>query len=342
MIDQLKTADLLLWGAGFWIDMKEEKMKPEKKNKLLCGLFAFLFTVGWLLPQRVVAAVKEISVTKAEYNVTISDVPAGMDSEDIYAKFNSASMKPENYELSFFDDYDSEVVLEEALKKSGDSIDNYEKLAMDVQLYEKDSDDEFYPVKQNYAMTVIMPIPFDFEGMEADVRLLMVNNSGKTEEVTKELVQMNDMMYFKFNLKQFTKYAFVIDTDTYEKYLNGDFEEPEEEPEEEPTPTAVPTKVPTKAPTPTPAPTKTPTKTPTKAPTAAPTKTPTKVPTKTPDKTPTKTPAKTPTPVPAKNQGSGKDKTPQTGDNYRPGTAAGLSIGAGIALVVILNYWKKK
>ena len=156
-------------------------MKMNKKLTSFCKILAFTVVMtNCSLTQTVLAAPKEISVTKEEYNVPVEEAPVGMNAEDIYAKFNRSNMDVDKYQLWFFDDYDSQAALEDALKKSGDNIDNYEKLAMDVLLYEEDSSDgEYYPVTQNYPMTVIMPVPSEFEGMERDLKLLMVNKSGK-------------------------------------------------------------------------------------------------------------------------------------------------------------------
>ena len=319
-------------------------MKMNKKLTSFCKILAFTVVMtNCSLTQTVLAAPKEISVTKEEYNVPVEEAPVGMNAEDIYAKFNRSNMDVDKYQLWFFDDYDSQAALEDALKKSGDNIDNYEKLAMDVLLYEEDSSDgEYYPVTQNYPMTVIIPVPSEFEGMERDLKLLMVNKSGKTEEVSKELVAIDSIPYFQFTITQFTKYAFVINTDTYEKYLYGEFEDLEEDPDEDLEEDPDPTPTPTKAPTPTP--TKAPTPTPTKAPTPTPTKAPAPTPTKMPAPTPTKAPSntKTPTKTPSKPSTPNKDKTPQTGDSYYPARAAGISIFAGAGLVLIIKYLKKK
>lgn len=300
------------------------------------------------------AAVEKLTVSEKEYNLTVEDVPDGVDSK-AYAKLHDASLDADEFILSLFDGYDAMIEMEDALEAAGEDLAKLDFLAMDITLYQRDEEGDYYPVEDMGGITLICPVPETYLEEADDLQITAVNAGGKLERISSALVSVQGVTCVKFDLSKAEVYAFLVKQGG--KLTSGTM----------PTATPVPAKTPVK--TPTPAPTKAPEKTPTPAPTKAPEKTPTPKPTQaaTPTPKPTKAPEKTPTAAPtqperqnaaASGNSSGKtaaanptnapakpvkDKTPQTGDDFSRGSYLAL-LGAGAAAFggILFIYYKKK
>lgn len=311
------------------------------KSKKTLGMILCAILAGMLAPM----SVKAESVNKSEYNLSIESTPTGL--EKTYAKLHDSSLKAENFTLSMFDGYDAMIVVEDALESASEDLNKIEYLAMEVTLYEKDEEDDYYPVEERCGMTVICPVPEEMQTSAAEVQIIAVDNDGKIYRIPRTLTDVDGARCMKFDLADFPYFAFVLKT-------NGQFTagivptatpipdvilQPTKKPTATPKPTSTPSKAPTKAPTPTvkntPAPTKAAVK-----PTTAPGKTESGKATPTPKAQSQKTPTKA---VTASNSNSSsnqanRDKTPQTGDDFdRTGYA--MMVGTASVVLIGLLYW---
>lgn len=223
-------------------------MKINKKLSgiLVSAVLALTILLGSV--QTVFAAPKSITVDENEYNVNIEDYPSGIN--DIYAKFNTKRNDTDTYMLSFYDDTESKELMEAAFLKSGDNANKYEMLAMDIALYQEDSEGDYYIVPTAIEMTIICEVPSDFEGVEDKVKIFARTTSGGIETIPYTLVSVDDVICMQFTLKRFTQYAFAVTLADIDAYENQEYDDE--------TVTAAPTKAPAN-----PSPSKTPTKAPT-------------------------------------------------------------------------------
>lgn len=297
------------------------KMFTKFKTAGLAFLTAAVIVVSGL--EYVPAAITPITVDENEYNVYVEEMPGSVST--VYAKFNSKRSNVDTYLLSMYDDYESEEIIEAALKKSGDDIENYEILCMDINLYQEDAESDYYPVTSNIDMTIISEVPSEFAELESKVKIFAVNSTGKIDNIAYTLVDVDGYICMQFTIKRFTQYAFALSLKDIEAYENEQYGYDEEGDDfddvdgEDITPTEAPTKAPTKAPT------------------AAPTQAP----------SPTKAPAPTTKPSSTTNQGnvnngttSGKDSVPQTGEETGNGGIV-TTAAAGLLLAATFVYIKK-
>lgn len=329
--------------------MKDQRNEAaNRKAGFAAGLAAavVLCSVGNVMPAD---AAETLTVSSKEYNLTVEDLPEGVDKA--YAKFHDESLNAGNYILSLFDGYDAMIAMEEALIAAGEDLAFIEYQAIEATVYEMDEEGDYYPLDEMKGITLICPLPESFAKNADRVQVTAVDAAGALCRIDSKIVKVDQKECVMFDLSVFTTYALLYKSSG--TLTSG----------KHPTPTPVPTKAAEK--TPTAAPTKTAEKTPTPAPTKTAGKTPTAAPTKTAEKTPTPkpkaalkesvTPApakaadKTPTKEPAKAGAvaSGtsasstvqRDKTPQTGDSFSAGrylamlaaggTLAGLSVWLG-------------
>ncbi len=283
-----------------------------------------------------VGAAETVRVSGQEYNLTVEDLPDGV--ERAYAKFHDGTLDAGNYMLSLFDGYDAMIQMEEALTAAGEDISDIEYQAFEATVYEMDEDEDYYPLDGMQGITLICPLPEGFAENSGKVQITAVDANGALCRVDSKIVQANGQDCVMFDLSVFTTYAFLYKSSG--ALTSG----------KHPTPTPVLAKA---TPTPTPRPTQAAEKTPTPRPTQAAEKTPTPRPTQAAGKTPTpklsqaaeKTPTKAPAKAGAASGGSSaaatapqRDKTPQTGDSFTPDryfamlAAGGMLVGLGFFL----------
>lgn len=225
-----------------------------KKNRTGAAfLIAVSLLFGSLLPVERALAAEKITVSEKEYDLVVKDVPEGVESK-IYAKLHDKSLNAEEYLLSLFDGYDAMIKMENALEAQGEDISKLDYLAMDVTLYQKDEEGDYYPVEDRCGITLICPVPEEYFEEAEELQITAVNTSGKLERIPSSLVSVKGVTCIKFDLSKAKVYAFLVKQGG--KLTSGVM----------PTPTPVPEKTPApanpagnKADVTTPAPEKTPT-----------------------------------------------------------------------------------
>lgn len=306
------------------------------KKKAAVIMLSAVLTAGTVFSSAMTAsAAQTITVSESEYNLTVEDYPSFTSEWDsVYSKMNNTS-STSKYALSLFDDWTSTESMMEAFDKSGNKVDMDNIIAMDVILYQLDSDDEYYPVESSIDVTVICPIPDQFYDSADKVQLYQLTAAGKLSKASFTQVSVNGVTCAKFTVRENSNYAFVL-TDSYVV--------PEKE--QAATPTPVPTKQPQA----------------TKAPTAAPTKAPAHV-----EATPAPRPqssgsqsstqsvqngtaAQNNSATQNQSSASGStasgsrpvDHTPQTGDTAPVGLWTGGVVISGAAMIAAIWWLKKK
>lgn len=301
----------------------------KKCSKWIAGMLCAICLAGSVQ----VSAAEKKNVSKTEYSLPVEDVPQSVEGT-VYAKLHNTS-DASGYLLSLFESYDALVQIQDTLKDAGESLSGIEYLAVEVMLYERDSEGDYYPTDGKEAMTILCPVPESLKSQADKLQMISISQSGGLERISSELVTVSGVKYVQFDAYSEKTYAFLVkESGTLTSGVA-------------PTATPVPTKVPeaTVTPVPTKKPEATVTPKPTKAPEATVTPAPTKkaetttapVPTKTPEATVVPKPTKAPTPTvkpPAGNSSGStpsgeKDKTPQTGDGFsKEGNQLLLVIGA--------------
>ncbi len=276
-----------------------------------------------------VGAAQTVDVSSKEYDLSVEDLPEGV--EKAYAKFHDGSLSADGYMLSLFDGYDAMIAIEEALTAAGEELADLEYQAFEATVYEKDEEGDYYPLDGMQGITLICPLPEGFVENAGQVQVTAVDSKGALCRISSKIVKAGGKDCAMFDLSVFTTYAFVYKSSG--TLTAG----------KQPTPTPAAAK-PTQAPKPTNKPDSTVTKAPTKTPEkpAAPTSTPQKPEETKPEKKPTPVPTKAPAKAGATagssssaTASSSRDKTPQTGDDFQAGryfaalAAGGMLVGLG-------------
>lgn len=226
-----------------------------KKNRTGAAfLIAVSLLFGSLLPVERALAVEKITVSEKEYDLVVKDVPEGVESK-IYAKLHDKSLNAEEYLLSLFDGYDAMIKMENALEAQGEDISKLDYLAMDVTLYQKDEEGDYYPVEDRCGITLICPVPEEYFEEAEELQITAVNTSGKLERIPSSLVSVKGVTCIKFDLSKAKVYAFLVKQGG--KLTSGVMLTPTPVPEKTPAPanssgdkTDVTTPAPEKTPTP--------------------------------------------------------------------------------------------
>ncbi len=292
-------------------------------------------------------AAEKLNVSAKEYSLPVESLPQSVEGK-VYAKLHDTKKDAADYQLALYDSYDALIGVENALKQAGEKVEDIEYLAVEVALYESDGAGDYYPAEAVQAMSVICPVPEELADDAKRLQMVAVSSTGKLERIDSELVTVNGTECVKFDAYSEKVYAFLVkEGGTLTSGIKVT-----------PTPTPKPTVKPTATPKPTvtPEPTKKAEKKPTA--TTAPEKKPTVTPKPTraagntvnADKKSTPTPKPEKTTAPTKKPAAAapqKDKTPQTGDDFRVDGAivmllAGAVICAGSVIISKRSVREKK
>ncbi|MBQ9118467.1 MAG: hypothetical protein IJY09_00215 [Lachnospiraceae bacterium] len=317
----------------------------KKSGKWIAGLMLGMLLTGTVGGLCSVTAAEKLTVSSKEYSLSVEDIPQSIEGT-VYAKLHDTALDASEYQLSLFNSYDALIEMEDALETAKEDLNGIEYLAMDVMLYQCDEEGDYYPVEESEAVTVICPVPEEFQKTQDKLQIVAVNADGKLERISSKLVTVNKIDCVQFDAFSEKTYAFLVKASG--KLTSGTA------PTATPIPkvTEAPKATATPKPTSTPKPTATPTAKPkvTEAAKATPTPKPegtteTKNPVDKPKATATPKPTAKPTeavkatvtPKPTTGTSGAKDKTPQTGDDFsRTGSIVLILSGAAVCAGAII------
>ncbi|MDE7328022.1 MAG: hypothetical protein K2N63_17375, partial [Lachnospiraceae bacterium] len=186
--------------------MKYQKNVKNWKKMGAAGLSAVVIACG-MADVLSVHAAEAISPSGKEYNLSVDDLPDGV--EKAYAKFHDSSLDGGDYMLSLFDGYDAMIAMEEALTAAGEDLTRIEYQAMEATVYEKDEEGDYYPLDEMQGITLICMLPENFSENPDGVQVTAVDAKGALCRIDSKIVTVDGKDCVMFDLSVFTTYALL-------------------------------------------------------------------------------------------------------------------------------------